>query len=155
MILGGRGRNFAIIVSMQDVAANANCRTDTVPTLTYATAQGPAFLWRPWLRLLPLLIAIVATEFAAAVLSHYTIGEIASAALMLLAGAVGFATFLTSFFHRRAAALIAIVMFLVIVPYQGMLGIKWLRLSREADRIINYVQTQKQATSAYPSDLSR
>jgi hypothetical protein len=121
--------------------------------LEYAPPRRGSFEWRPWSRVAGLLVAAVAAEVAAAKLACYTLGELECGMMMVAVLGAGLLTLVLSFFHRRAAALAILVVATLVVPYQALLGVRWVRLSREAERVIAYVEAQKAATGAYPADL--
>jgi hypothetical protein len=102
-----------------------------------------------------LLAALAAGEIACAQLAYWTIGEHTSV-LILLALAVGNLLPLALAFtgHRRAAAGAALILGLLIIPYQLYLGHRLLSVQKEANFIVSWAEEQKLATGRYPADLS-
>jgi len=102
-----------------------------------------------------LLAALAVGEIACARLAYWTIGEIASGA-MLFAVIVGnvMVIALALVGLPRAAAVAAVVLGLLVIPFQLYLGHRLLSVQKEADAIVAWAQEQKLKTGRYPADLS-
>lgn len=112
------------------------------------------FTWRAWFRFMRFAAPVTIANFACAFLSYYTIGEIVSGLYLIIAVAGSALGILCSFISRRAAAVILFVFGVLIIPYQAHLGIRWWRVHREAQRIVNYAIATKAATGNYPTTLT-
>jgi hypothetical protein len=133
----------------------SDATTPTAPVrLDYALPPRAAFEWRPWRRLAGVMAVLYALAAAAAVLAHYTIGEMVSGLLLMVTAAAALVTLAVSFFHRRTALVVTLLVALFIVPEQAWLGVKWLRQSREAARVVEYVEAHRKANGAYPPNLA-
>lgn len=115
--------------------------------------RRPRLTW-PYLRLPLLLFAVlVPVEVACAFLAHHTLGKLDSGLYFLLV-IVGNAVPLTLiFFHRRAALTTVIGLATLIIPYQLLLGVRWWRVHREAERIVRHLYAREAATGQFPADL--
>ena len=97
-------------------------------------------------------IGLMAVELYFAALAWHTIGEVVSGFVFVLLGnavAVGVA-----FASRLAAWVLLVALALLIIPWQAVLGVRWGRVHREAERIVAYVQAQHAATGQYPPNLN-
>jgi hypothetical protein len=99
-----------------------------------------------------LMAVIVPLEVVCALLAYETIGEIASA-LYFLALGINLLFFLLAVRSRSLAALGAIILALLIIPYQVVLGQRLLRVQAEAARIVAFVYEHKVNSGEYPPDL--
>jgi hypothetical protein len=125
------------------------------PILDYGRVVPPP---KPtWAQLKPVVIwasFLIPLEAGCAYLTYYTIGEVMSGlyyALVFLSLLI----FALAFVHPRPALRCLIALAILIVPYQLFLGVRWWRVSREADRVAAYVQSTVSTTGTPPADLSR
>jgi hypothetical protein len=109
--------------------------------------------WRMIKRVLILMAVLVPVEYACARLAYHTIGEVISAAyvMLVLANIVPLAFVIPA---PRVARVLLILLALLIIPYQLFLGVRWWRVHREAQRIVEHAQNHKAGTGGYPADLS-
>ena len=96
---------------------------------------------------------LIPIELLCAYLAYETIGEIVSK-LYFMAVGINLIFILVAIRYRAVAALAAVALGLVIVPYQLVLGNRLLRVQSEAAAIVAYVYEYKLDTGHYPSDLS-
>ncbi len=100
-----------------------------------------------------LMIVLVPLELACAYLAYETFGEITSH-LYFFVVAINLAFIALAIGYPRAAALGAVVLGLVIIPFQLVLGYRLVRVQTEASRILGYVYEHRIDTGQYPEDLS-
>jgi hypothetical protein len=100
-----------------------------------------------------LMVVIVPLEVACAFLAHETIGEVTSA-LYFLALGINLLFVLLAVRSRSLAAIGAVILALLIIPYQVMLGQRLLRVQAEAARIVAFAYEHKINSGEYPLDLS-
>jgi hypothetical protein len=99
-----------------------------------------------------LMAVIVPLEVVCAFLAYETLCEIASA-LYFLALGVNLLFVLLALRSRSLAALGAVVLALLIIPYQVLLGQRLLRVQAEAARIVAFVYEHRLNSGEYPPDL--
>lgn len=102
-----------------------------------------------------LLATLAGAEIACARVAYWTICEITSRFILfaVIAGNVVVIVFALARFPR-AAGVAAVVLGLLVIPYQLYLGHRLLSVQREADAIVVWAQEQKLKTGRYPADLS-
>jgi hypothetical protein len=100
-----------------------------------------------------LMLVLVPLEVLCAYLSYETIGEITSGAYFVAVG-VNVLFVVVAFRSRAIAAIGAIVLGLLIIPYQIVLGHRLLEVEKEAAGIVSWAYEQKVHTNAFPADLS-
>lgn len=124
-------------------------------TLDYFTPQAErrAIDWPMVKRVLLLAVVLLPIEYGCARLAYHTIGEIIAGLYVMLVLANVLPLALVMFAPRGARTLL-ILLALVIIPYQLFLGVRWWRVHREAQRIVDYATAQKSATGTYPADLT-
>ncbi len=101
-----------------------------------------------------LMGVLIPLELLCALLAYETLGEITS--YIYFMGIVGLNSLfiILAFRYRAAAALSAVLLALLIIPYQVILGQRLLRVQAEATHIVAFVFEQKVQSGAFPSDLS-
>ncbi|MDG1875178.1 MAG: hypothetical protein P8J27_14795 [Mariniblastus sp.] len=106
-------------------------------------------------RMLVLLGILVPLEIGCVVLCYYTVGEIASA--LVLVGVLLNLGFLLLFAAggRQVSICLVVLIAILIIPYQTFLGIRWWTLHRESTNIIKYATAQRVQAGECPSDLSQ
>jgi hypothetical protein len=109
--------------------------------------------WPVVRRVLLLGALLVPIEYGFARLAYHTIGEIVAGMYVML---VLFNVLPLALVIRapRVARILLILLALLIIPYQAWLGVRWWRVHREAQRIVDFATAQKRATGAYPADLN-
>ncbi len=100
-----------------------------------------------------LMLVLIPLELMCAYLAYETIGEVVSVMYFLAVG-INLVFIVLAVRNRTLAALGAVVLGLVIIPYQLVLGQRLLRVQAEAARVVSYVYEQRLATGEYPADLS-
>ncbi len=101
------------------------------------------------------LLAVAAvTELAGAWLAYHTLGAVTSSVLFLAVGLNLVPIILHAARKPSLAVLAALALFVVIVPYQGLLGHRLLALQDEAGKAVSYVYGVRLRTGEYPADLS-
>ena len=96
---------------------------------------------------------LIPVEVLCAYLAYETIGEVVSVIYFLVAG-INLVFILLALRNRAVAALGAVALGIVIVPYQLVLGHRLLRVEAEAARIVTYAYECKLDTGQYPPNLS-
>jgi hypothetical protein len=100
-----------------------------------------------------LMCILVPVEVACALLSYHTLGE--TAPFWYFAGiALNLVFAFIALANPRLAGMAAIVLALVIVPYQLVMGDRLLRLQAESARIVTFAYEEKAKTGKFPADLS-
>lgn len=124
-------------------------------TLEYGAPKAKSIRvrWRDMRGILTLAAVLVVAETGCAVLAYYTIGEIVSGMyfLLVLMNAIPLGV---AFLNRRLAAAGFLLLAMMIIPYQSVLGVRWWRVHREAQRVVAWAQAQNGKTGAWPTDLS-
>lgn len=100
-----------------------------------------------------LMGVLILVEILCARLAYETLGEVASGVYAVAVG-VNLIFILLAVRSRTAAALGAVALALLIVPYQVVLADRLVRVQVEAARIVAYVYEQRLKTGDYPTDLS-
>lgn len=100
-----------------------------------------------------LVVAILA-EWTAATLAYHTIGEIISGLLILLIGLNLIPLTLHVARQPRAAWATLALVALLLVPYQVVLGARWLALHAEAEQIVAHAEQMRRETGSYPTNLA-
>lgn len=101
-----------------------------------------------------LLSVLLPMEILCAFLAYETLGEIVSH-LYLMAIVLWHVPLLVVALRRPAIATIgAIVLALLIIPYQMVLGHRLMQVQAETTQIVTYLYEQKAQTGTYPTDLS-
>ncbi len=102
---------------------------------------------------LVLLAFALPAEWMAAESAYETIGEITSGVyfLVILTNIVPIAAFASGL--RRTGIILAVAIFLLIVPGQADLAYRGVLLKDEASRIITYAYGTRARTGAFPADL--
>jgi hypothetical protein len=101
-----------------------------------------------------LMIILTPIEILCASLAYETIGEVVSRLYIVATVGVNLIFILLSLRSRIAAALGAVVLALLIIPYQVMLADRLVRVQAEAARIVAYAYEYRLETGDYPGDLS-
>lgn len=101
---------------------------------------------------LVLLCVLIALELISATLAFETLGEVFRT-YYLATVALNIVFAFLAFRHLRAATAGAVVLALLIVPYQFRLGFRLWQLQNEAAAIVTYVYEQRLATQEYPATL--
>jgi hypothetical protein len=101
-----------------------------------------------------LLALLIPLELLCARLAYETLGEIISAFYFLSIIGLNLLFIILAFRYRAAAALGAVGLALLIIPYQIILGDRLIRVQAEASQIVSYVYEQKIQNGVFPSDLS-
>jgi hypothetical protein len=100
-----------------------------------------------------LMIILVPLELLCAALAYHTLGEITSVIYFLIVS-LNIVCIALAFYSRLAAGFLAVLLGLAIIPYQLLLGHRFLQLQHEAARIVAYVYEHKVQTGEYPADLT-
>ncbi len=101
------------------------------------------------------LVAVaVAAELAGAWIAYHTIGAVMSQLLFFVAGLNLVPIVLHAARKPYLAVLAVLALFVVIVPYQALLGHRLLVLQDEAGGVVSYLYDARLRTSEYPADLS-
>lgn len=100
-----------------------------------------------------LMVVLVPLEVACGLLAYETLGEITSA-LYLIATGVNLLFVLLAIRHPTAAAAGALILGLLIIPYQAILGDRLVRVQGEAARIVGYAYEERLAEGGFPADLT-
>ena len=101
-----------------------------------------------------LLVVLVPVELICAAAAYETIGEVASAFywfIIILGNGVVLVVALGS---RAIAGTLALLVGLMIIPYQVVLMDRLSRIQTEAARIVAYAYETRLRTGAYPADLT-
>jgi hypothetical protein len=101
---------------------------------------------------LMVLLALVPLEVGAAALSHEMLGWV-EFAFYCLALLVNLPLLALVLWRPLLGSVAALVLFLVLVPYQAVLGVRLFRLQQEADRIIAFAYQNRLSAGGYPADL--
>lgn len=110
---------------------------------------------RTWAVTFTLLFgSLVVIEFLCALLAYDTIGEVTSGIYILGVVLLNLMIAALAFRYRVAAVVGAVVVALLVIPYQVVLGHRLLRVQEEAGRIVAYAYEQRIHGGAFPSDLS-
>lgn len=99
-----------------------------------------------------LLCVLVALELISAALAFETLGEVFRT-YYLAAIALNILFVFLAFRYLRVATAGAVVLALLIIPYQFWLGFRLWQLQNEAAAIVTYVYEQRLATEEYPAAL--
>lgn len=101
-----------------------------------------------------LLAILLPLEVFCALLAYETLGEVMSGTYMV--GIILLNGLLVALFfrHRSAALLGALIVALLIVPYQIVLGDRLIRVQAEATRIVAYAYETRADSGEYPADLT-
>lgn len=102
-----------------------------------------------------LMAILVPLELLCAALAYHTLGEITSGIYFFLVVGLNLVCVAVAFYSRLAGALLAVLLGLAIIPYQLLLGHRFIKLQHESARIVAYVYEHKLQTGDYPADLSR
>jgi hypothetical protein len=100
-----------------------------------------------------LMLVLIPIELLCAYLAYETIGEVVSVIYFLAVG-INLVFIVLAVRNRTLAALGAVVLGLVIIPYQLVLGQRLIRVQAEAANVVSYVYEQRLASGEYPADLS-
>jgi hypothetical protein len=100
-----------------------------------------------------LMLVLVPLEVLCAYLSYETIGEMARGGYLVATG-INLVFIAVAFRNRAIAAIAAVVLGLLIIPYQIVLGHRLLEVEKEAAGIVSWAYEQKVRTNAFPADLS-
>ena len=100
-----------------------------------------------------LMVVLVPLEIGCAYLAFETLGEVTSA-LYLMATGINLIFIILAIRHPTAAAVAALILGLLIIPYQAVLGDRLVRVQSEAARIVGYAYEQRLETGVFPADLS-
>jgi hypothetical protein len=122
--------------------------------LEYRSSADRRFDWRDFRRLLYLTGPLVAVELACAQLAYHTIGEIVSGMLFALVLFGNLVVIAAAFANTPAARVVLLLLALLVVPYQLVLGVRWWRVHREAERVVAFAEAGFAATGQYPPNLS-
>jgi hypothetical protein len=100
-----------------------------------------------------LFAGVVIIEVICANLSYYGLGWLGRIVMML---AVGQNFFVPVFYWRglrNAALVVAVVIAILVIPYNLLLGQRLLALQDEANHVVAYINQVKEETGVYPSNL--
>jgi hypothetical protein len=86
---------------------------------------------------------LIPLELLCARLAYETLGEIASSIYFIGVITLNIVCILIAYRYRAIAALCAVGLSLIIIPYQIMLGNRLLRVQAEVTRLVTYVYEQK------------
>lgn len=103
---------------------------------------------------LTVLVVAILAEWTAATLAYHTIGEIISGLLTLLIGLNLIPLTLHVARQPRAAWATLALIALLLVPYQAVLGARWVALHTEAEQIVAHAEEVRRETGRYPTDLA-
>jgi hypothetical protein len=98
-------------------------------------------------------LVLVPLEIGCGFLAYETLGEVTSK-LYFLAILLNLGFIILAIWHPTLAAVAALVLALMIVPYQYVLRDRLIRVEVEAGRIVAYVYEERLAEGEYPADLS-
>ena len=101
-----------------------------------------------------LFACLIPLELLCALLAYETIGEMTRSLYLLGIVAFNLLFSLLALRHRAAAALGAVALALLVIPYQVVLGDRLLRAQAEAARIVAFAYEQKIQQGTFPADLS-
>ncbi len=101
-----------------------------------------------------LLAVAVAAELAGAWLAYHTIGAVASTILFWVVALNVVPIVLHAARKPYLAVLAVLALFVVIVPYQALLGHRLLALQDEVGGAVSYLYDARLRTGEYPADLS-
>lgn len=101
-----------------------------------------------------LFIGLFLAELLCAMLAYFTLGDLASFAYFFGVIILNSIVVALSFRYRTAAVVGAVVVALLVIPYQVMLGHRWLIVQEEADRLVTYVYEQRTSNGYFPANLS-
>ena len=117
----------------------------TPPTLDYSKPTRTD-LWPQSKPLVLLGVFLILLEIACAVLAYHTIGGLVSGLYYLLI-MLNIVPLLAGLVSRRLAVIGLLVIATLIIPYQLLLGVRWWRVQREADRIVLHLRSGAPASS--------
>lgn len=100
-----------------------------------------------------LMAVLVPLEIGCAYLTFETLGEVTSSLYFLATGA-NLLFILWAIRSPTAAAVGALILGLLIIPYQLVLGDRLIRVQDEAARIVGYVYEQRLEGGEFPTDLA-
>ena len=100
-----------------------------------------------------LMAILVPLELLCTALAYHTLGEVTSVIYFYLV-MLNLVCLAVAFYSRLAGALLAVLLGLAIIPYQLLLGHRFIKLQHESARIVAYVYEHKLETGDYPADLS-
>lgn len=100
-----------------------------------------------------LMIVLVPVEWLCARLAYSTLGAITSHLYELAVVGINLVVVLVATRSRLAAATLAMVIALLIIPYQFVLGDRLLRVQAEAAGIVAYAYEYRVETGEFPADL--
>ncbi len=101
-----------------------------------------------------LLLLLIPVEMICAQAAYETIGEVANAFYWLLIILGNGVVLIAALESRAIAGTLALLVGLVIIPYQVVLMDRLSRVQAEAGRIVAYAHETKLRTGVYPADLT-
>lgn len=99
-----------------------------------------------------LLVVLVSLEAGAAALAYVTLGWL-DCFLYCVAVILNVPLLLLVLWRPLPGALAALALFLLLVPYQAVLGVRLLGLQKEADEIVAYTYAHRLRTGEFPANL--
>lgn len=101
-----------------------------------------------------LFVGLFIAESLCAILAYSTLGDLAGFAYVFGVILLNSIVVALSFRNRTAAVVGAVVVALLVIPYQVVLGHRWLIVQEEADRIVAYAYERRTSNGSFPADLS-
>ena len=102
-----------------------------------------------------LLLLLIPLEVSCAKSAFETIGEISSGVCWSVCIAGNGLTLILAVYWRFAAALVAILTGLCIIPYQVSLMVRFYEVQAEAARIVTFAYETERTTGQFPGTLSQ
>ena len=98
-------------------------------------------------------VSILTVTIAGALLAHETIGEIECGLYLVLILLAQIALLIVAQASRRWGLVGALVLAMLVVPYQTYLGVRLLRVRAEAERIVSFAYAHREQTGSFPPSL--
>ncbi|MGI5918002.1 MAG: hypothetical protein ACOX9A_16320 [Anaerolineae bacterium] len=100
-----------------------------------------------------LMVVLVSVEWLCARLAYWTLGEVTSFIYKLAVVGLNLVVIIVAARNRPVASTLAMMVALLIIPYQMMLGDRLLRVRAEAAGIVAYAYEYRIETGGFPTDL--
>ena len=101
-----------------------------------------------------ILITIVVLEIIACYFAYYTVGEVKQFFCILIF-TLNIIPLLFYFFRKKRASLVfAVIIGLLLIPYQTFLVVKWQQLKRESSTLVEYIYEHQKNNGDFPKNIS-
>ncbi|MHB0756885.1 hypothetical protein [Polaribacter sp. M15] len=101
-----------------------------------------------------ILITLVLFEIISCYYAYYTLGEVKQFIFILILS-LNIISFLLYHYKLKIISLVvAIIIGLVIIPYQSLLVSKWFELKKESSMLVEYLHSYKRKNGEFPENIS-